>query len=216
MPRDRIISPDNDKSHVRMDLENAPEIAAELGHMCVAWASLEWRIFAFYVAITGIPVALARATFYSHFNTRGRIELLKAVATMVLRENDQPIPELAELENQLSRMGKTANKRNKYIHNPWSAWDEMPTEVFQMDLARPGIFGAGRSVKKQDLTQLIASIQGQNEALFELYHRTLPLLPTLRRKLDRRRSLPLAFARTHIPPAIRRKARRPPRQSSRG
>src|SRR5260370_22590791 len=114
MRSDGIISPDNDKSHVRMDLENAPEIASELGHMCVAWAAVEWRIFAFYVAITGIPVALARATFYSHFNTRGRIELLKAVATMVLRENDQPIPELAELENQLSRMGKTANKRNKY------------------------------------------------------------------------------------------------------
>ncbi len=60
MPSGRIISPDNDKSHVRMDLENAPEIAAELGHMCVAWAAVEWRVFAFYVAITGIPVALAR------------------------------------------------------------------------------------------------------------------------------------------------------------
>jgi hypothetical protein len=135
MARNRIISPDNDKSHVRMDLENAPEIATELGHMCVAWASLEWRIFAFYVAITGIPVALARATFYSHFNTRGRIELLKAVATMVLRQNDQAVPELAELEDHLSRIGKTANKLNKYIHNPWCAWDQMPAEVFQMDLA---------------------------------------------------------------------------------
>jgi hypothetical protein len=58
MPRDRIISPDNDKSHVRMDLENAPEIATELGHMCVAWAAAEWRIFAFYVAITGCQLHL--------------------------------------------------------------------------------------------------------------------------------------------------------------
>jgi hypothetical protein len=213
MPRDRIISPDNDKSHVRMDLENAPEIATELGHMCVAWAAVEWRIFAFYVAITGIPVALARATFYSHFNTRGRIELLKAVATMVLRQNGEPMSELTELEDCLRRLGKTANSRNKYIHNPWSAWDEMPTEVFQMDLGGRGIFGEGRSVKMQDLSLLISSIQSQNESLFELYHRVLPLLPALRRKLDRRRNLPLAFARTHIPPAIRRKARRSPLRS---
>lgn len=213
MPSDRIISPDSDRSHVRMDLENAPEIAAELGHMCVAWASVEWRVFAFYVAITGIPVALARATFYSHFNTRGRIELLKAVATIVLRRNDEPIPEIAELEDLLKRLSKTADKRNKYIHNPWSAWDEMPSEVFQMDLGGRGIMGEGRSVKKQDLTQLIASIQDQNETLFTLYHRILPLLPTLQQKLDKQRNLPLVFARTHIPPTIRRRARRPPPQS---
>jgi hypothetical protein len=143
-----------------MDLENAPEIATELDHMCVAWASAEWRIFAFYVALTGIPVALARATFYSHFNTRARVELVEAVATMVLRQDDEPISEMAELEKQLQRLSKTADKRNKYIHNPRSAWDDVPSEVFQMDLGGRRVVGEGRAVKEQDLTQLlISSIQ---------------------------------------------------------
>jgi hypothetical protein len=160
-----------------------------------------------------MSVALARATFYSHFNTRSRIELLKAAAMMVLRPKEQAIPELLELDDRLTKLNQTAKTRNKYIHNPWSAWDEMPTEVFQMDLGNKELLDVGRSVKKNDITQLISSIQRQSEDLFDLYHRLLPQLPSLRRKLDRQRNLPLAFARTHIPPAIRRKARQPPRRS---
>jgi hypothetical protein len=86
------------KTHIRLDLENVPDIATELGHMCVAWAAVEYRVFAFYVVITGTPIALARASFYSHFNTRGRIELVLSVAEMVLQEKSEKIPELIELE----------------------------------------------------------------------------------------------------------------------
>src|SRR5215471_4252886 len=95
----------------RLDLGNAPEIAAELGHMCVAWAAMEFQIFTFFVLVTKIPIALARATFYSHHNARNRIKLLSGVAGMILQADGKPLPEMIELETLLTKIGRTANAR---------------------------------------------------------------------------------------------------------
>ena len=211
----KIVIPDDGKTHVRLDLENAPDIATELGHMCVAWAAVEYRVFAFFVAITGIPITLARATFYSHFNTRGRIDLLLSVAGMVLLKDGSRTPEFLELEDILKRVGKTAKRRNTYIHDPWAAWDKFPHEVFQMKLGGKGLQGEGTAIKKKDIAALITQIQALSGELFALYGRLLPLLPPFQKKLDKSRSLPLVFAREHIPPAIRQSKPRARRRSSR-
>src|SRR5215471_1654403 len=90
----------------RLDLGNAPDIAAELGHMCVAWAAMEFRIFVLFFLITKIPIALARATFYSHYNARNRISLLRAVAGMILQTEGKPLPEMIELDRLLTKLAK--------------------------------------------------------------------------------------------------------------
>src|SRR6266516_6173069 len=139
---------------IRLDLGNAPEIATELGHMCVAWAAMEFRIFALFSLITKIPMALARATFYSHYNARNRINLLLAVARMILQANGQPLPEMTELEKLLTKISKTANARNKYLHDPWGAWTKKPTAVFQMRLGGRDLTGKGIPIQKTNYSIL--------------------------------------------------------------
>jgi hypothetical protein len=67
------------------DLGHTPDLATELGHMCVAWAALEFRMFCLFNRLSDLPVALARASFYSHRSTRDRGDLILTTAKMVLR-----------------------------------------------------------------------------------------------------------------------------------
>ena len=70
---------------VLSDLGFTPVIAEELGQMCVAWSCLEWRLFCLFARLSDMPVALARASFYSHRSTRNRTDLIFSTAAMVLR-----------------------------------------------------------------------------------------------------------------------------------
>jgi hypothetical protein len=194
---------------IRLDLDNAPDIAAELGSMCAAWAAIEFRLFAIYVLVTHFPTSLARATFYSHYNARNRINLLNAAAGMVLGT----IPERQELDALLGKIGKTAKIRNKYIHDPWGAWKKKPDAVFQMRLGGAGQTGKGSPVQKHELTSLIKQMHEQHLELYKLGERLKSLLPPLRRKLGRTRLLALAFSRKALPREIRR-VKRPRRQQS--
>lgn len=198
---------------IRLDLGNAPDIAAELGHMCVAWAAMEFRIFVLFFLITKIPMALARATFYSHYNARNRISLLRAVAGMILQTEGKPLPEMIELDRLLTKIGKTAKARNQYVHDPWGAWTKKPAAVFQMRLGGRGLLGEGTPIRKTQLFYLTNQIQAEHRQLHDLLQRVRPLLPPLRRQLDKTRFLALAFSRKGLPREIRR-ARRPRRQPS--
>jgi hypothetical protein len=202
MPKDSFV--------IRLDLDNAPDIAVELGNMCVAWAAIEFRLFATYLLVTRLPVPLARATFYSHYNARNRINLLKATAGMVLGT----ISEQRELDTLLGKIGNTSQARNKYIHDPWGAWKKKPEAVFQIRLSGAGLTGEGTPVQKNHLTSLIKQMHEQHLALYRLGERLKPLLPPFQRKLARTRLLALAFSRRQLPRKVRR-ARRPrrPRQS---
>jgi hypothetical protein len=204
------ISPDDDSSHVRIDLFNAPKIGSELGNMCAAWAAMEWRIFALFLVITGIPVVLARATFYSHFNSRARSELLLTVARAVLVKRGKLMPEFDQLEKILSKVNDSAKKRNDYIHNPWCAWDELPHEVFQMKLSEKRKYAGGHPVKERDLVQLSNQINKLGKELYDLYLLLVPQLPALRRKLDKQPTLPLEFPSRYLAAVRRAKQPRPP------
>lgn len=72
---------------IRLNLDNAPDIATELGNMCAAWSALEFRLFVLFAIIGGMPSAIARATFYSHHTTRNRTQLIMRVAGMVFRDS---------------------------------------------------------------------------------------------------------------------------------
>jgi hypothetical protein len=161
--------------------------------------------------ITKIPTALARATFYSHYNARNRINLLLGVAGMILQAEGKPLPEMVELERLLTKISKTANARNKYLHDPWGSWIEKPTAVFQMRLGGRGLIGKGTPVQKNQLLNLTNQIQAEDQQLHDLLVRLRPLLPPLRRKLDKTRFLALAFTRKELPREIRR-VKRPRRQ----
>jgi hypothetical protein len=176
------------------DLGFASDIATELGHMCVAWAALEWRMFALYSLMSGTPIAIAHPAFYSHHNTSNRAILVQRTAAMVLRGS----PELDTARTQLSRLMLSVNRatkrRNAYIHDPWVADLSNPTQtVSQFRLNSSDVHGEGARVSKKDISQLTDEIVGWTDSLREFDERISSLLRASLGTLDRMQSATLAF-----------------------
>jgi hypothetical protein len=184
---------------VLRDLGFTPVIAEELGHMCVAWAVLEWRLFALFNRLSALPTALARASFYSHHSTRNRCALVLSTAAMVLRDSQKREAAYKALAKRLDRINRTAAKRNAYIHDPWAMVPSDLTSVCQMRLSGKNIHGEGERVRGRDLAQLSNQIIAHADAVHDLEDRIAPLLSASHEKLDRTRSVTLVFPKTRRP-----------------
>jgi hypothetical protein len=178
------------------DLGFTPEIATELGHMCVAWAALEYRLFCLFVILSDTPVAIARASFYSHRNTGNRVDLLGRTAAMVLRGTPELDAARANLDRLTVSIKRTTKKRNAYIHDPWAADAKDPAgTVSQLRLSGTDIHGEGQPVSQKDISQLTDQIGVSSDRVRDFYDCISPLLPASHDKLDRTRSVTLAFPR---------------------
>jgi hypothetical protein len=190
------------------DLGYTPEIATELGHLCVAWAALEFRMFCLFNRLSDLPVALARASFYSHRSTRDRGDLILTTAKMVLRGSQKREAAYTVLAKLLRSINRTAGKRNAYIHDPWAMEPDRPETVCQMRLSGSDLHGLGHLVSQKDLSQLTDQIVVWTNQLRSLDDRVAPLLRASLGKLDRTRFVALAFEKTkrHRQPILRRPA----------
>jgi hypothetical protein len=181
---------------VLRDLASTPVIAEELGHMCVAWAALEWRLFCLFARLSDLPTALARASFYSHRSTRNRTDLILTTAAMVLRGSQKREAAHKALQARFKRINRTAAKRNAYIHDPWAMVPSDLESVCQMRLTGDDIHARGEPVRGRDIAALTDSIVVHTERLHDLENRIVPLLSASLGKLYRTRSITLAFAKT--------------------
>jgi hypothetical protein len=177
------------------DLGFAPDIATELGHMCVAWAALEWRMFALYSLLSGAPHEIARATFYSHHNTSNRAVLVQRTAAMVLHGSSELDTVRTELSRLMLSIKRATKKRNAYIHDPWAADVADPTRtISQFRLSQTDVHGEGARVNRKDISQLTDQIVAWTESLRDFDGRISSLLSaSLGGTLDRMRSVTLAF-----------------------
>jgi hypothetical protein len=176
------------------DLSFAPDIATELGHMCVAWAALEWRMFALYGLMSGTPHAIARATFYSHHNSSNRAVLVQHTAAMVLRGSSELDTVRTELSRLLLRIHHATKRRNAYIHDPWAAdpTNSTPT-ISQFRLSETDAHGEVARINRNDVSQFTDKIIAWTDTLRDFDARISSLLPTSLGTPDRIRSVALAF-----------------------
>jgi hypothetical protein len=199
------------KVHIRLDLENDPIIAGQMGNLCAGWAAVEYRVFVLYQCFMGGSTALNRAVFYSHHSTRNRLDLLKAVAKIIMQDaNGDLLPEYKELEDLLTAINQTAGKRNKYVHDPWGSWDGAPAKLFQIRTGKGGQIAQAKAIAENDLKNVVSQVQKRDRELLAYQRKIAPQLSSLRRKLDRLPSLPLAFSKTEVPQEIGKE--KPPRQ----
>jgi hypothetical protein len=189
-------TPKDSDFRILRDLGFTPEIATELGHMCVAWAALEFRMFCLFNRLSDLPVALARASFYSHRSTRDRADLILTTAKMVLQGSQKRKAAYVVLVKLLRSINRTASKRNAYIHDPWAMEPDKPDTVCQMRLSGSDLHGTGQRVSQKDLSQLTGQIVVWTEQLRSFDVRISPLLRASLAKLDRTRSVTLEFAKT--------------------
>jgi hypothetical protein len=157
--------------------------AEQLGHICVAWAQLEWGMYHLFELLSGSPPAIARATFYAIDSTRGRREILLALGSVLFgTSSDQ-----RGLDNILGRVARTSSQRNKYVHDTWGVAHTQKHEVFQMRMSTTGDRQVMEEVTVPDMKNVVTQIRALADELHSFLQMVAPRVPAL---LEKYRSLP--------------------------
>ncbi len=201
--------------YIRVGLVDHPKLAAALGDLNVAWSALELRLYGIFELLGGTSVPIARGIFYSLRTTRAKIELLQAVAPIVLRRRryrgkhkvgavGAPLVVLKRLSKLLGEVGRLAGERNKFVHDAWGSYDSR--RLFQLRLNGKDIDGRYEAVTIREVTKLVAKIETKNESLRRLYLFLEPIVVPLHGILESQHELTLVYAKTAIRPK-KKKAR---------
>jgi hypothetical protein len=190
------------------NLESAPQYAEQLGHVCVAWANLEWHMYQLFQLMSGAPPAVARSTFYAVESARGRREILAAVSRTVL-ENPS---DRAVLDDILRRIGKSSGQRNKYVHDTWGVARTQRREIFQLRLSNSEADQDMEEVTIPDLKNAIAQLNKLTDELTDFFHRVSSSVPVSVEKLRSRPGIGLTFAKKGNPPGRKLKGHHGPRK----
>ena len=197
---------------ITTNLLAVPEYAALLGHLCAAWANLEWQMYLVFEQMCGAPHAIARSAFYALESNRGKREMVLAVSKTVLeKQADRSV-----LEDILRRIGRTAGQRNRYVHDTWCVASTQKQEVFQLRLSNAESERRDMDeVKTDDLTAATAQIQKLSEELNAFRNRVAGALPALLEKLRARPGLALVYAKKGHNPGKLPKGHHGPKPPSR-
>ena len=191
-----LSSPVEERITIVTDLYSKPEYATQLGHMCAIWARLEWQMFLLFKAISGAPDALARSIFYAIESNRSRRDILLSTGILAIeRPGDK-----AELEKLISRIGRAATQRNKYVHDVWGVAQTINNEVFQYRLSRCDGERDAEEVSVNDLISATAIIQDICNDLNSFRDKIAPTIASSHEKLRSRPGISLQFAKKGHPP----------------
>lgn len=193
--------PQGQEITITTNLDTEPTYAEHLGHICVAWANVEWHMYLLFELISGSPPAVARSTFYAIDSNRGRREILLGVARLLLdKQSDKSI-----LEDILRRIGRTAGQRNKYVHDTWGVASTQKHEIFQMRMSAIGATGTMEQVTIPDMKNTIDHIKKLAEELHDFRNRISSNIPALLEKYRKLPGLGLQYAPKGHPPGMKPK-----------
>jgi hypothetical protein len=196
---------------LRAGLSDHPVLAEELGQLNVAWSALEYRIFGLFEILTGLPVPVAKAIYYSQRTTYARIELVSAVAPVVLRRRQgrtglgKTTRELKKVAKVMGEIGQMSGDRNKYVHDPWGS-TEFGKKPHQLRLRGKDIHGYYERVRLRELRQLVLKIETKTDILHRLYDYLAPKLLPLHGRLELQHELTLVPSQKVVRPK-RKKAK---------
>jgi hypothetical protein len=194
---------------IRNDLGDFPQIAEQIGHLNVAWAHVEFRVFFLFWLLSGTTMPLARAIFYSQRTTRARLDMTLAVAPLVLRRKRGrgTTADFTRLRKLLGGIGTISGERNKYVHDPWCGQDGARTP-FQVRLGGKEVHGEATAINRQEISRLTKKLRAKATTLRRFYLKLQPKMLALHEKLGKPQTLGLEPAKKRIPP--KKKKAKPP------
>jgi hypothetical protein len=185
------------------------DIATNIGHMCVAWACLEFALFRLFRHVSGLPLAVARSVFYSQVTNASRVGLIHATYSPLLTRNYKPTAINRRIKKLLDRLAPLANERNRYVHDPWARRDH-GNRIAQFVLKMRGSHGEIRLVRASDIFALTQKIHTAGKRIAKLTDQLSEKFAASRETLLKDRTLTLTYAKK--PPPRQRKSRRLRRQ----
>jgi hypothetical protein len=195
---------------VRVGLSDYPDMAAEIGHLTVAWACVEFRIYHLFETLTGLPPPLARSIYYSQRTTRARLDLVLAVSAIVLRKRvkrnffknptvlGKPLTVSKKVSRLLGDIGNLAGQRNKFVHDPWASYPS-GKRCFQLRLGGKELHGDFDPVRIGDIERLTLKLETKVDSLVRLIRLLRPRMPPLLDTLELHHELTLVSATKSTP-----------------
>lgn len=151
-----------------LNLNATPKHAEALGHLVAAFAALEFTLFQLFRALLQADLNMARLTFYGLTAFRTKSEMTLALAKVRYRHNR----DIKELETLLSKINKTANKRNQYIHDLWCTDHDGDACQFRWGTKATAIEAS--KIRIQDIDQLTSQIRQWSDELDKFMTRHRP------------------------------------------
>jgi len=188
-------------------IEKNDALLMQLGHMCVAWASLEYVLFQLFYHLTGLPTSVVRSMFYAQNTSFAKISLLHATYTPLLTKKYRPLAAGRKLKKFLDGLGALANHRNGFIHDVWAHKQIDKRLIAQFVLKTKGAHGQIRRVRARDIVALTKRIETAGRRAIKLTRQLSPQFAASRERLLRDRDLTLLFANS--PPPQSRKTKKP-------
>lgn len=181
---------------IETNLYGKPIYAEKLGHLCAAWANLEWLMYLLFQDISGSPVPIAQSIFYAIESNRGRRDILAAVGSLAIeRPGDK-----TELDDIIRRIGRCATQRNKYVHDTWCVAQTQNNEVLQMRLSAPKSQRNWEEITVKDIDNTTGHIQTLCEELDAFRSKISPSLPSSLQRLREQPGIALRYAKKGHPP----------------
>ncbi len=201
---------------IRNDLRDLPKIAEEIGHLNVAWAHVELRVFFLFWLLTGAQMPVARAIFYSLRTTHARLEMVQAIAPLIFRRKRGrgTTAELRKLRKLLGSVAQISGERNKYVHDAWGS-PKGKHRAVQARLTGKDVEGHFSSVTRQEIARLTNKLKRKAAVIARFYIALRPKIPALLERLGKPQSLALVRATKDIRPKRPKAKPRPRHQPSR-
>jgi hypothetical protein len=186
------------------NIDSEPAHAEQLGHICAAWANVEWHMYHLFELLSGSPPAIARSMFYAIESNRGRREMLLGIARILFDTQS----DVSILDDILRRIGRAGTQRNKYVHDTWCVAMTQNHEIFQLRMSTPGETGTMQEITIPDMKDSLANIRKLAEELVDFKNRIAPKIPALIETYRKLPGLGLQFAPKGHPPGRKPKGSR--------
>jgi len=99
------------------NLDHAPDLAASLGNMVVAWARAETAIVKTYALVSKLHYNEAAAAYYAIPTFESRTKTLMALAEEI--NSQKPITHFDEIVAAIGSLVDLSKTRNAWIHGVW-------------------------------------------------------------------------------------------------
>jgi hypothetical protein len=146
------------------DLSHAPDLAAALGNMVVAWAYAEHVLLQVISRVTSAGLNMSLAGYYRIPTFESRTKFILAL----LSEWSTFHYDKDAIVMRVEKLGKLAAARNQWVHGDWCANRSKTTTVIFNHRVSSESSERRKPVKKADVMNHCAAVLGRAEELAQL------------------------------------------------
>lgn len=165
-----------------VDLENldhAPDLAAALGNMVVAWARAETALVKAYALVTKLHYNEAASAYYNIPTFEARTKVLAALIAEI--QSHAPFAAAAPLDTAIAALVDLSKTRNEWVHAVWVCYPNA-SPVFTLNMKQSSKRRRVKQITATAVSNHVQAVTRQRRAIEALCPTKIALRPPSPRK----------------------------------